>query len=71
MYMLYVNYICVIDLSLLCFYYIFGVLMTAQEMSTGKVFIFNRNTKSYLKVTGTSGSYHVEVHHLRHGTVSA
>ena len=44
--------------------------MMAEEISTGKIFIFNRRTGSGLNVTGTSGSYCVEVIHLEKSKVS-
>jgi len=48
-----------------------GVLMMAQEVATGKIFIFNRRTRSRLNVTGTPGSYSVQVTHLPSRMVSA
>ena len=45
--------------------------MMAQEISTGKIFIYNRRTESCLNVTGTSGSYSVQITHLPRSTVSA
>jgi len=45
--------------------------MMAEEISTGKIFIFNRRTESCLNVTGKPGSYRVKVHHLPRDKVSA
>jgi len=45
--------------------------MMAHETSSEKIFIFNRRTQSCLNVTGTPGSYSVQVIHLPRSTVSA
>ena len=46
-----------------------AILKTAIEETTKEVFIFNRRTQSCLMVTGTSGSYSVEVAYLPSTTV--